>query len=43
MLSWIFSADAKPPEAYRQMREKMHDLPGWDEAEQALAGCDGSP
>ena len=43
MLSWIFSDDPKPPEAYRQMRETMRKLPNWDQAEQAMASCGGSP
>ncbi len=42
MLNWIFSGDAEPPEAYRQMRETFRGLPRWQEAEKALAACDGS-
>ncbi len=43
MLSWILSENQNPPKAYRQMRKRMRKLPNWDQAQKAMASCDGSP
>ncbi len=43
MLSWIFADQAVPPEAYREFRTTLRDLPQWNAAAEAMRACDGSP